>query len=127
MINNTTTAIILGIIYLSGFPALILITAFINIFNALKKEEIFSTKNVKSLKTAYVTSLIIGIMYMVNAILIIVPRYDMSSEIAWKLCVGKFCALALAMVFIIFSIGLVVLNKIYEKAIEYKNENELTI
>ena len=33
----------------------------------------------------------------------------------------------LALVFLIFGIGLVVLTEIYKKAIKYKEENELTI
>ena len=125
--SNLITATILGIIYLSGFPALLLIIAFIKIFNALKKEEVFSVKNVKHLKTAYVTSMIIGVMYVINALLIIVPPYVTKKEITWEIEIGMFYALAVAMVFLIFSIGLIVLNKIYEKAIEYKKENELTI
>ena len=125
--DNLITSIVLGIIYLSGFPAIVLIVAFISIFNALKNEEIFSMKNAKCLKTAYSASLIMGIMYLINAILIIIEPYVMHSEVSWETCIGKFYALAVAMVFIIFGIGLIVLNKIYEKAIEYKNENELTI
>ena len=125
--SNLMIATILGIIYLSGFPALLLITAFINIFNALKKEEVFSLKNGKHLKTAYVTSMIIGVMYVINALLIIVIPYITEKEITWEIGIGMFYALAVAMVFLIFSVGLIVLNQIYEKAIEYKQENELTI
>ena len=125
--KDPITAIILGIIYLSGFPAIIIILAFINIFNALKNGETFSNRNVKSLKVAYKVSLVIGIMYLINAVLIIITPKIQEVELTWNHCINMYNALALAMVFIIFGVGLIVLNKIYEKAIEYKNENELTI
>ena len=34
---------------------------------------------------------------------------------------------AISIIFLIFGIGLVVLKEIYRKAIEYKDENDLTI
>lgn len=125
--EDTIITIILGIIYLSGFPAIVMILAFINIFKELKNGETFSMKNLKNLKIACKTSIIIGIMYIISLILIIVTPQIQGVEITEMNYICIYYALATAMVFIIFGIGLIVLNKIYEKAIEYKNENELTI
>ena len=128
LIENNVNAIVIGIIYVSVFPGLFIIVNFIKIFNSLKKGEIFSMENSKRLKIAYIISLILALMYVINAVVIILDS-NSNPAIAfnWTSFVNGIYALLVAMLFIMFGIGLIVLNKIYIKAIEYKNENDLTI
>lgn len=119
--NNITRS--LTILYLSSIPAAILIAEFIGIFRSLKKGEVFLQKNLQRLKISYMMSLIMGTMYMINSILLFVDR---NQKIEWVM-IYLMLTYIIALVFLIFGIGLVVLAEIYKKAIQYKEENELTI
>ena len=128
LIENNVNAIVIGIIYVSVFPGLFIIVNFIKIFNSLKKGEIFSMENSKRLKIAYIISLILALMYVINAVVIILDsNSNPANAFNWTSFVNGIYALLVATLFIMFGIGLIVLNKIYIKAIEYKNENDLTI
>lgn len=109
-------------IYLSSIPGLILIYQFIKIFRSLKNEKVFDKENVRSLKNGYIISIIIGAMYLLNSIELIFT--NTKKEV---LSVYLLLMFIISMVFIIFGIGLIVLSEIYKKAIEYKEENDLTI
>ena len=105
---NATAALIM--LYTSGIPALILVYEFIKIFATLKKDNPFVLENVKSLKIISICSLIISIIYIIGMFFII----------------SVFEIIAIA-IFIIAWLGTYVLAELLRKAIEYKEENDLTI
>lgn len=112
------------LIYLSAIPALIMIVQFLQIFNTLKNEKIFEKQNVKRLSISYISSIIIGIMYAINVLLI---YFGVNIPAEGYFIIYPLANVALAIIFLIFGIGIVVLKEIYRKAIEYKDENDLTI
>ena len=100
----------LAILYTSGIPAIIIVYQFIKIFGTLKKDNPFIMENVKSLKIISICSLIISIIYIIGMFFII----------------SVFEIIAIA-IFIIAWLGAYVLAELLRKAIEYKEENDLTI
>lgn len=118
--DNTLRSLI--ILYLSSIPASILIIQFIGIFKSLENSKVFENQNVKRLKTSYITSIIMGIMYLVNSIMLFLSRAEENWEIVYM-----FLMYVVTLVFLIFGVGLIVLSEIYKKAIKYKEENDLTI
>lgn len=118
--DNTLRSLI--ILYLSSIPASILIIQFIGIFKSLENSKVFENQNVKRLKTSYITSIIMGIMYLVNSIMLFLSRAEENWEIVYMLLMY-----VVTLVFLIFGVGLIVLLEIYKKAIKYKEENDLTI
>ena len=110
------------ILYLSSIPASILIIQFIGIFKSLENSKVFENQNVKRLKTSYITSITMGIMYLVNSIMLFLSRAEENWEIVYM-----FLMYVVTLVFLIFGVGLIVLSEIYKKAIKYKEENDLTI
>lgn len=110
------------VIYASSIPALVLIIQFISIFKTLKEGNVFQKQNIGKLKTSYVMSILIGIMYTFNGIQLFL-FYENKDVITLYVILTYIIAL----VFLIFGIGLMVLSEIYQKAIEYKEENDLTI
>ena len=118
--NNTLRSLI--ILYLSSIPASILIVQFIGIFKSLENSKIFDNQNIKRLKISYITSIIMGVMYLVNSIMLFLSRAEENWEIVYM-----FLMYVVTLVFLIFGVGLIVLLEIYKKAIKYKEENDLTI
>ena len=118
--NNTLRSLI--ILYLSSIPASILIVQFIGIFKSLENSKIFDNQNIKRLKISYITSIIMGIMYLVNSIMLFLSRAEENWEIVYM-----FLMYVVTLVFLIFGVGLIVLSEIYKRAIKYKEENDLTI
>ena len=112
------------LIYLSSIPALIMIIAFLQIFNTLKQENPFEKKNIKRLGTSYITSIVIGVIYAIN-VLFVYLGVGMIKERFF--IIYPLANVAISIIFLIFGIGIVVLKEIYRKAIEYKDENDLTI
>ena len=123
LLTSTNIARSLIVLYLSSIPAAVLIVQFLEIFRGLKKGDVFNNKNIKRLKISYFSSLIMGIMYLLNSSLLFFAYKQESQWIPLYLMLTYI----LALVFLIFGIGLVVLTEIYKKAIKYKEENELTI
>lgn len=111
-------------IYLSGIPALVMLYQFIKIFSALEKGEVFSRKIENRFLIASICSIIIGIIYGINAIIMPskITQFDYSAIVTYI-----FFAIITAMIFLILGIGLIVLKEIYKTAIENKEENDLTI
>ena len=110
------------ILYLSSIPASILIIQFIGIFKSLENSKVFENQNVKRLKTSYITSITMGVMYLINSIMLFLSRAEENWEIVYM-----FLMYVVTLVFLIFGVGLIVLSEIYKKAIKYKEENDLTI
>ena len=123
LLTSTNIARSLIVLYLSSIPAAVLIVQFLEIFSGLKNGDVFNNKNIKRLKISYFSSLIMGIMYLLNSSLLFFAYKQESQWIPLYLMLTYI----LALVFLIFGIGLVVLTEIYKKAIKYKEENELTI
>lgn len=123
LLNSTNITRSLIVLYLSSIPAAVLIVQFLEIFRGLKNGDVFNNKNIKRLKISYFSSLIMGIMYLLNSSLLFFAYKQESQWIPLYLMLTYI----LALVFLIFGIGLVVLTEIYKKAIKYKEENELTI
>lgn len=101
---------VLVILYTSGIPAIIIVYQFIKIFDSLKKDNPFIQENVKCFKMVSVCSLIISIIYIIGIFFIF----------------SFFEIIAIA-IFIIAWLGTYVLSELLRKAIEYKEENDLTI
>ena len=100
----------LVILYVSGIPALIIVFKFIKIFNTLKQDNPFTMENVKHLKVISICSLIISIEYIIGMFFIV-----------------SIFEIILIAVFIIVWLGGYILSELLRKAIDYKEENELTI
>ena len=110
-INPTTPYIpTLILLYTSGIPALIIVWKFIEMFNTLKEETPFIMKNVKNLKITSICSLIISIEYILGVFV-----------------TNSIFAIVVIGVFVIAWLGLYILSELLKQAIEYKEENELTI
>ncbi len=112
------------LIYLSAIPASVMIIAFLQIFNTLKQGNPFEKKNVKRLGISYIISIIIGGIYAINVLLIYLGVGMVQERF---FIIYPLANVAISIIFLIFGIGLVVLKEIYRKAIEYKDENDLTI
>lgn len=105
---NATAALIM--LYVSGIPALIIVYEFIKMFGTLKRDNPFVMENVKCLEIVSKCSLIISITYTIGMFFI----------------VSVFEIIAIA-IFIIAWLGTYVLAELLRKAVEYKEENDLTI
>ena len=112
------------LIYLSAIPALVMIIAFLQIFNTLKQENPFEKKNIKRLEISYIASIVIGAVYAINVLLIYLGVGIIQEGF---FIIYPLANVAISIIFLIFGIGIVVLKEIYRKAIEYKDENDLTI
>lgn len=120
--NTSNTLRSLIILYLSSWPAAVLIIQFIGIFRSLENNDVFDKENLKRLRISYVSSIVMGIMYLINSILLFFSSEDENWVIIYMLL-----TYIITLVFLIFGVGLIVLSEIYKKAIKYKEENDLTI
>ena len=100
----------LGLLYISAIPMFILVWQFIKIFNTLKLNTPFIKDNVKYLKTASIQCGIIAAEYLLGI-------YFLRSVFA----------LVIIGVFAVGWIGLYVLSELFKQAVEFKEENDLTI
>ncbi len=99
------------LLYSSGIPAIIIVHQFIKLFGSLKEDNPFINSNVKALKITSVCSVIISIEYLIGI-------FTVTNSIFAIIIIG---------VFIIAWLGLYILSELLQKAIEYKEENDLTI
>ena len=120
--NSSNAMRTLVILYLSSWLASLLIYQFIGIFKSLEKNKIFDVENVQRLKISYISSIIMGIIYLLNTILLFFSQENENWIIVYIIL-----TYIITLVFLIFGIGLIVLSEIYKKAIKYKEENDLTI
>jgi len=97
---------------------------FIKIFGQLEKENIFSKAIEKRFLISAISSIIIGIIYFINTLLI--PNEVVGLEVT-AIIVYVFFSVITAVIFLMFGIGLMILREIYKTAIENKEENDLTI
>ena len=120
--NSSNTLRSLIILYLSSIPAAILITQFIGIFKSLENNDVFDKENLKRLRISYISSIVMGLMYLINSIMLFFSPEDENWVIIYMLL-----TYIITLVFLIFGVGLIVLSEIYKRAIKYKEENDLTI
>lgn len=124
MIINEPLGTTIICIYLSGIPALVMLYQFIKVFSSLEKGEVFSRKIENKFLIASICSILIGVIYGINAIMMPskIAQLDYSAIITYI-----FFSIITSMIFLILGVGLIVLKEIYKTAIENKEENDLTI
>ncbi len=120
--KSTNTLKTLIILYLSSWPASILISQFIGIFKSLENNNVFDKNNLKRLKVSYISSIVMGLMYLINSVILFLNKENENWMIIYMLL-----TYIITLVFLIFGVGLIVLSEIYKRAIKYKEENDLTI
>ena len=120
-------AIISVVFLLTGIVALFIIHQFIKIFKNLKENKLFEKENAKALNRICTMSIVIGSLYLICLVGVsILLEYFNTIDFLSSLLI-KVLILVFAVAFLIFGIGIKILNYIYIKAIEYKEENDFTI
>ena len=119
---------IVGFVFITtGIVALFIIKQFIKIFKNLEENRLFEKENSKYLSNVSKLSIVIGILYLICLIGISIftgtyMSFDLLDEVLIKILIFVF-----AIAFLIFGIGIKILNEIYKEAIKYKEENDFTI
>lgn len=98
------------LLYVSGLPMLVIVKQFIYLFNTLSINTPFIKENVTHLKIASTCSAIIALEYFIGI-------YVFQSIFTF-IIVG---------IFLIAWIGLYILSELFQQAVEFKEENDLTI
>lgn len=101
---------------------LIIMYAFIGLFDSLKREEAFCKRTIKKINIARIASLICSVFWIIQAI------YDI--VLAKGYIYDLFFDVFLLFMFVLFlgvSIALYILKELFIKATNYKEENDLTI
>lgn len=98
------------IFMLAGVFALIIIWELKNMFRTVMKEDPFVRENVKSLKRMGGCSFIISIFMAIRLIFVVTPA-----------------AMVLVVVFLVAGLFSLVLSQVFDQAVTYKLENDLTI
>lgn len=126
ILNSISIVVTLGTVLLTGIIALYIIYQFIKIFRNLKENQLFNNDNSVYLKRISNLCIVMGVLYFIVLISLICfvknLYWDMVSRLMCILLVFTF-----SIAFLVFGIGIKILNEIYKKAIEFKEENELTI
>ena len=119
--NNISDLLFFIMIISTGIIALFIIYQFIKIFKNLKRDILFCEDNVKSLNIVSYSCFVISALYLVIVIFIF--------SIMRNLVGNYICAFSiiLMIIFVVSGVGIKILNEIYKKAIEYKEENDFTI
>ena len=108
------------VIYPNGIALLVIVRQFIGQFDSLKNRKPFCIENVKRLKTSGVASLIETALWTI----------DLLYTVFLAKGADVIIVLVLAFLIILFagvSIAFYILAELIKQAIEYKEENELTI
>lgn len=108
------------IIYPNGIVLLIITYKFIQLFDSLKNNNPFNNQNVKILKYTGVASLVGAFFWFIDLLYEIFLAK--SEDIVSMMTLGF-----LAILFLGVAIALYMLSELFKRAIEYKEENELTI
>ena len=112
---------------LTGIFALLIIHQFIKIFKNLRENKLFEKDNAKSLDKISKMSIIICALYLVCLIGVAVLLSYFNTIGLLSTFLLEMLIFIFAMAFLILGIGIKILKSIYEKAIEYKDENDFTI
>ena len=122
--NSIFDLLLFVMIIITGLIALFIIYQFIKIFKNLKNNILFSINNSKSLNIISNSCFIISVIYLIISILIIAIAKNLIDEFIYYILAFS---IMLMIIFVVSGIGIKILNELYKKAIEYKEENELTI
>ena len=98
------------LLYLSGFLALAVLYQSIKLLNNINKKSPFNLENPKILNIIGICSLLIAFIYLISIFII-----------------KSVFTIILFMIFIMLGFMAIILAEIFKKAIEYKEENDLTI
>lgn len=101
---------LLVFLYITGAIMLCIVYQIIRIFSTLSEGDPFVKSNVHSLAWISVGCALLSVCYLVKVILYISPL-----------------TIVCTMIFIIASVGALVLKDVFRTAIQYKEDNELTI
>lgn len=107
-------------IYPCGIVFILLVYQFVGLFNTLKINTPFCKENVKRMKNGMILSFLISI-FVILALLITILFYNYYSL---QLQVALFF---MSILFFAIGIALYILSELFREAIEYKEENDLTI
>lgn len=124
MSNNIFDLTVYLMIIITGIIALFIIYQFIKIFINLTKSIIFSKDNAKRLNIISNSCFIIALTYLIITILVFFIIRNLMIEFIYYIFAFS---LTLTIIFLVSGIGIKILNEIYKKAIEYKEENDFTI
>lgn len=124
MQNNIFDLVLFIAIIITGIIALFIIYQFIKIFKNFKNNILFCKNNSKSLNVISNSCFIISALYLIIAILIALIASNLIKEILYYIFAFS---IMLMIIFVIAGIGIKILNEVYKKAIEYKEENDFTI
>ena len=122
-VEKSVASLILFIIA-TGIIALFIIYQFIKIFQHLKDNELFCEDNVKRLNTVSINCFVISTIYFITVVFVIATITKYFQEFIYYIL---FSLTILAIIFVVAGLGIKILNEIYKKAIEYKEENDFTI
>lgn len=119
-IYNLNFDLLVIMIYPCGVCLLMLIHQFIGLFNSLKENNPFCHDNIIRLKRSMLMCFAISLLILA-ALIFSIFLYDYYT-FSFKVCLGFICVL-------FFGVGtaLYILKELFKVAIEYKEENELTI
>jgi len=124
-IEKSVSSLILFIMIIAtGIIALFIIYQFIKIFKHLKDNELFCEDNVKRLNNVSINCFVISTIYFITAVFVIAIITKYFQEFIYYIL---FSLTILAIIFAVAGLGIKILNEIYKKAIEYKEENDFTI
>lgn len=122
--NNVSDLTFFIMLIITGIIALYIIYQFIKIFINLKNNILFSIDNAKRLNIVSNSCFIISIVYLIMATLMFFMLDTLIGEFIHYIFVFS---MTLMVIFAVSGIGIKILNEIYKKAIEYKEENDFTI
>ena len=122
--NNISDLVFFIMIRITGIIALFIIYQFIKIFKNLKRDILFCEDNAKSLNIVSYSCFVISALYLVIAIFIFSIMKNLIGEFVHYIFA---ISIILMIIFAVSGVGIKILNEIYKKAIEYKEENDFTI
>lgn len=112
--------------YIAAIPSLLMIIEFEKIFSDFSKEIVFSRKIENRLKRSAIYSLIIGSVFLINSIvyncIFGAEMFINPFRIMYVIVI-----ILIALIFLILSVGLMILKNVYRTAVDNKEENDLTI
>ena len=111
--------------YIAAIPALLMIVEFEKKFSSFSHDDVFNRKNEKRLSRTSIYSLAIGIIFLINAITYFNSGNKLSENYFWVMYLISI--ILISMIFLILSIGLMILKNVYKVSVDNKEENDLTI
>ena len=108
------------IIYPCGILLLIMVYYFIEIFKSLEDNNPFDIKNVIRMKKSMIICFIISLLVIIDFLITIFVYNYYTLQL-------KLALLFIGILFFGVAIALYIISELFKKAIEYKEENDLTI